>query len=298
METTTYDTLGAMRAVVDAPIGERSAIYRERLIEPLREYWSVALGRFAPQMLGDERMIMKMIWEADLGGELVEDRLALEMLERSEARQRADAALRLAARTFESHGRSCSEEHVTGLLTLGNRHDPIFMEMARGYAGAQVPGYAVVTIWPNDYNLPRIPAAMVHEFNHRVRLSYEPWTLATSVGQYIVLEGLAESFARELYGEECVGPWVTGLNAEEIERSRTIIGGALDVTGFDQIRGYIFGDAISQQQGRPGLGLPYCAGYSIGYQVVQSYLQRTGKSATAATFVPYAEIIAESGFFA
>lgn len=298
METTTFDTLSAMRAVVETPVEERRAVYRERLLEPLREYWSGALGRFAPQMLDDEQMIMKMIWDTDLEGDLEADRQALEVLENAEARQRANAALRLAAQTFEDYGRSCSEEHVTGLLALGNRHDPIFMEMGRGYAGAQVPGYVVVTIWPNDYNLPRIPAAIVHEFNHRVRLSHEPWTLATSVGQYIVLEGLAESFARELYGDECIGPWATSLNAEEIERSKAIIGHALDVTGFDQIRGYIFGDAISQQQGRPGLGLPYCAGYAIGYQVVQAYLQRTGISATAATFVPYAEIIAESGFFA
>ncbi len=298
MDITTYDTLSAMRAVVDAPVAERRAVYCERLIEPLRDYWQITLSRFAPNMLDDEQMIMKMIWDADLEGDLEEDRRALERLEQFGAWQKADAALRLAAQTFEAGGRSCSEEHMTGLLLLGNRRDPIFMQMGRGYAGAQVPGNVLVTIWPNDYNLPRIPSAVVHEFNHRVRLSHEPWTLATSVGQYIVLEGLAESFAKDLYGAEYVGPWVTSLNAEEIARSRAIIGGALDVTGFDQIRNYIFGDAISEQYGRSGVGLPYCAGYTIGYQVVQAYLQRTGKSATEATFVPFGEIIAAAGFFA
>jgi uncharacterized protein YjaZ len=298
MQITTYDTLSVLRAIIAAPVAERRAVYREQLIEPLHDYWHTTLSRFAPQMLDDETMIMKMIWETDLEGDLSEDARALDRLEQFDAWSKADAALRLAAQTFDAGGRSCREDHVTGLLLPGNRRDPIFMEKSRGYAGAQVPGYVVVTIWPNEYNLPRIPSAVVHEFNHRVRLSHEPWTPATSVGQYIVLEGLAESFAQELYGVEYIGPWVTSLSAEESARSKAIIGSALDVTGFDKLRSYIFGDEISAQQGREGLGLPYCAGYTIGYQLVQAYLAHTGRSATEATFVPYTEIIEMARFFA
>src|SRR6266702_3000603 len=102
----------------------------------------------------------------------------------------------------------------------------------------------------------RVPSAFVHEFHHRVRLTHEPWTLETSVGQYIVLEGLAELFAKALYGEEFVGPWVTSLNAEETERARTIIGRDINVTGFDKIRSYIFGDQIAIQSGLAPVGLP------------------------------------------
>lgn len=297
MKTTTFDTLSAMRAVIAAPVAERRAVYRERLLEPLRDSWTTILSRFAPRGDNDETMAMNILWGADLEGDLSNCARALDRLEQFDAWSKADAALRLAAQTFEASGRSCSENAMTGLLLLGNPADPIFMEMGRGYAGGQVDGYVMVTIWPNEYNLPRIPSAVVHEFNHRVRLSYEPWTLATSVGQYIILEGLAESFAQELYGVEYVGPWVTGLNAEEVEHSKAIIGGALAVTGFDRLRGYIFGDALAEQYGLPRVGLPYCAGYTIGYQVVQAYLQRTGKSVVEATFVPYAEIIEDSAFF-
>jgi uncharacterized protein YjaZ len=298
MEIIIYDTLSAMRAVIAAPVPQRHAVYRERLIEPLRDYWTTTLGRFAPQMVDEEAMAMKMLWDVDLQADLSEHAQALSRLEQFDAWQQADAALHLAARTFEATGRSCAEEQIMGLLLLGNPHDRIFMELNRGYAGAQVPGYVVLPIWPNDYNLPRIPAALVHEFNHRVRLSYEPWTLATTVGQYIVMEGLAESFAAELYGPEYVGPWVSSLNAEETARSKTILGQALEVSGFDKIRAYIFGDETSKQWGGPALGLPHCAGYSIGYQVVQAYLRRTSQTATEATFVPSGEIIEVSGFFA
>jgi uncharacterized protein YjaZ len=199
MDITLYDTLSAMRAVIAAPVPQRRAVYRERLIEPLRDYWTTTLGRFAPQMVDEEAMAMKMLWDVDLQADLSEHAQTLSRLEQFDAWKQADAALHLAARTFEATGRSCAEEQIMGLLLLGNPHDRIFMELNRGYAGAQVPGYVVLPIWPNDYNLPRLPAALVHEFNHRVRLSYEPWTLATTVGQYIVMEGLAESFAAELY---------------------------------------------------------------------------------------------------
>jgi len=283
--------------VINAPVAERRRVYHECLIEPLRDYWTTALRRFAPQMSDDETTAMKVLWDVDLEADLSEHMQALERLEQFDAWNKADAALHLAARTFEATGRSCAEGHITGLLLLGNPRDRIFMELNRGYAGAQIPGYVMLPIWPNDYNLPRIPAALVHEFNHRVRLTHEPWTLATTVGQYIVLEGLAESFAAELYGPEYVGPWVTSLSSDETERSRTIIGQALDVSGFDKIRAYIFGDEIARQWNLPEVGLPHCAGYTIGYQVVQAYLKRTGKTATEATFVPHREIIEASGFF-
>ena len=298
MEIIIYDTLSAMRAVIATPVLQRRAVYRERLVEPLRDYWTMTLRRFAPQMVDEEAMAMKMLWDVDLQADLSEHAQALSRLEQFDAWKQADAALHLAARTFEATGRSCAEEQIMGLVLLGNPHDRIFMELNRGYAGAQIPGYVVLPIWPNDYNLPRLPAALVHEFNHRFRLSYEPWTLATTVGQYIVMEGLAESFAAELYGPEYVGPWVSSLNAEEAARAKTVLGQALEVSGFDQIRAYIFGDETSKQWGGPALGLPHCAGYTIGYQVVQAYLRRTSKTATEATFIPSGEIIEVSGFFA
>ena len=298
MDIVVCDTLAAMRAVVEAPTAERRAVYRERLIEPLRDYWQVSMKRVNPQASDDEAMAMKVLWDVDLEADLAEHQQALERLERFDAWTKADEALRLAAQTFEATGRSCAEEHITCFLFLGNHRDRIFMDLNRGYAGAQLPGYVILPIWPNDYNLPRLPSALVHEFNHRVRLSHHPWTPATSVGEYMVLEGLAESFAAELYGSEYVGPWVSGLSAQEVATATAILGSALEVTGFDKLRAYIFGDEISRQWGFPELGLPHCAGYAIGYQVVQAYLQRSGKSATDATFVPHLEIIKESGFFA
>jgi uncharacterized protein YjaZ len=169
-----------------------------------------------------------------------------------------------------------------------------------GYSGfGGFPGYIMVTYSnPNGYNLPRIQGCTVHELHHNVRFKVFPFNMmATTVGDYIIAEGLAESFAAELFGEDIVGFYVMDFDESRFEDAKRIIGGALNVTGFNQIRGYIFGDTIAEQMNLPKAGVPDFAGYALGYRVVQAYIKRTGRTIAETTFVPSAEIIAESRFF-
>jgi uncharacterized protein YjaZ len=297
VEIVIHDTLTAMRSVLTRPVAERKDAYHAYIVEPLRDYWQPLVSRFAPHMANDDAMVMKLLWDVDLEADAANSLVALQRLEQANTWARSYDALQTAVHSFESAGRSCLVERVEAILTLGNPRDELFMQLNKGYVGAQCPGYVSILVWPTDYNLPRIPSALAHEFHHRVRLTHEPWTQHTSVGQYIVLEGLAESFAGALFGEEFVGPWVTSLNADEMAHSKEVIAEALDVTGFDQIRGYLFGDQLATRYGFPAVGLPYCAGYTIGYQVVQSYLRTSGKTIIDATFTPFAEIIEQSKFF-
>jgi uncharacterized protein YjaZ len=152
-------------------------------------------------------------------------------------------------------------------------------------------------VWPNDFNVPRLPAIAVHEFHHNVRLSYEPWSPGTTVGQYLVIEGLAEAFAAELCGEDKLGPWVHSLIEVQHEEFKARYREALQITGFNEIRGYIFGDLEGDFASPVKIGLPPYAGYSVGYRVVKQYLQRSAKSAAEATYVPWQDIIKGSGYF-
>lgn len=63
-----------------------------------------------------------------------------------------------------------------------------------------------------------------------------------TLSQYLAVEGMAESFASALYGEDFIGPWVTGVTGADLEKTREIIGKNLDVAGFMEVRKYIFGD--------------------------------------------------------
>jgi uncharacterized protein YjaZ len=41
------------------------------------------------------------------------------------------------------------------------------------------------------------------------------------------------------------------------------------------------------------VGLPYCAGYAIGYYLIKYYLEKTGVPIEKATILPAAEILNE-----
>lgn len=62
-----------------------------------------------------------------------------------------------------------------------------------------------------------------------------------SVARYITVKGLAESFTASLYGEEYLGPWVTNVKGQELEKSREIIVKSLNIKGFYKVLQYIFG---------------------------------------------------------
>ncbi|KXT91726.1 hypothetical protein SORDD21_00659 [Streptococcus oralis] len=41
---------------------------------------------------------------------------------------------------------------------------------------------------------------------------------------------------------------------------------------------YLYGDEIAEIQGQIPVGMPYAAGYTYGYHLIQAYLKKTGKS--------------------
>lgn len=123
--------------------------------------------------------------------------------------------------------------------------------------------------------LAKLPGAVVHELHRLIRLRLFPWNMAaTSVADYIIYEGMAESFATSLFSEEVVGYYVTDFDDDQLETARALVRDGLDETGFNIIRGY-----------------------AIGYRVVQAYLQRTGTTVEEATFLTADEVIRQSSFF-
>jgi uncharacterized protein YjaZ len=176
----------------------------------------------------------------------------------------------------------------------------MMMKLMQGYTGfGGIPGYIMINLWPDERNLPKLGAATAHEFNHQIRACVEPFRMDISVGQYIVMEGLAESFAAELYGPESVGPWVSEVQGDTLAEARRVVGGALSVQGFNAVRPYIFGDAVMAASGGGGkpAGVPAYSGYATGFHAVQAYLRKTGKTAAEATLVPAVEILRQGAYF-
>lgn len=221
---------------------------------------------------------------------------ALRNLEAAGAWQVAHAALNEGVQSFAPYTDRLTLNSITGWLLLTNpaKADP----SSKGYTGFQFPGHIVgIFDTPNDYNLPRLPGLVVHELHHIIRLGLFPWNVQQpySVADYVILEGMAESFAAQLYGEQVVGYYVTDIEDADLEQAKAIIGGVLDKR--DDVRSYIFGDHLAEKWNFPKVGMPPFGGYAVGYHIVQAYLKRTGKTVEKATFIPADEIAAESGCF-
>jgi uncharacterized protein YjaZ len=294
MKFNIIDTQSIYRRMLAAPdAAEREAIFRAELTAPFEGLVQIFGGgdpaamfkqwAMSPDQFGDDRR--------EAAAELL-DRLAA-----YDAWNKAAQALEEGRAAFAAYADRIPLDIVRFALMVADMRG---MAGQRGYTGfGGIPGY-IMTVYSdaNDYTLPRLEGATVHELHHNILGAAFPESpMIASLGAYMVGEGLAESFAAELYGEEVVGFYVTDFDEAEIETARRIIGGALDVTGFNAIRGYIFGDMIAEDRGLPKAGVPAFTGYGIGYRVVQQYLKRTGKTVPEATFVPAKQIIAESGFF-
>jgi uncharacterized protein YjaZ len=288
------DSLSTQRAALEA---NSPAVFCERVMQPIERFWKPFMDRFpidpnvepalaAAQAMGfynptDDR-------EAGLR--------ALDAFEEAgtwpvcvAAIEKAYAALAPAV-----HGLDIGDVQFT--LLLGSLR--ILREEYGAYTGFQQLGMALVMGWPNPIGTPRLPVASAHELNHIVRFQFEPWTQHTTLGQYLVAEGLAESFGVEVVGDKrLAGPYSTALTPAQVAELKPRFKAALEITSFDEMRSYIFGDWAAEQFHYPKLGVPDYAGYTIGYDVVQAYLARTGMTATEATYVPWREIVDVSGWF-
>jgi uncharacterized protein YjaZ len=292
------DTKAIYRRLMDEPDpAAREAIFREELIAPFQGMVNV---------FGGDGLAMFRMWHMSPEQFAGEKRGWMERtvndLAAANAWNQAVEALDEGYAAFAPlHDRIGLDEIVFGLVIA----DISSVPGQRGYSGfGGIPGW-IMTVYgeANDYTLPRVKAATVHELHHNLAgavgmgMGGNTNIMTITVGEYMIGEGLAESFAAELYGEDKVGFWVTDFDDSRLEETKRIVYDGLEKTGFNVVRGYIFGDDIAASGGLPQAGVPAYAGYAIGYRVVQAYLKRTGKSVVETTLIPAREIIAKSRFF-
>jgi len=295
MEIVEIGTLGGLRRVFAAPEEGRWEVFAREVMELIRPVWEPALQYAGPRVAeGDPvaaaaRLLKLYRPEMDAEPALA----ALDRLERSGAREASLDALGRAVAALQPERHAVSLPLIHFAFTLA---DPEGLG-EEGYTGSgNVPGWVVLSAWPTPDNLPKLPAIVVHEFNHNVRFQVEPG-FPMALGQYMVAEGVAEAFAAELCGEDKLGPWATTLGPAELESVRPRFRDALQERDFNVVRGFIFGDWAAAETGYIPQGVPDFAGYAMGYQTVKAYLARTSKTAAEATYVPWQEIVEASGAF-
>ncbi|HLQ81399.1 MAG TPA: DUF2268 domain-containing putative Zn-dependent protease [Brachybacterium sp.] len=286
MTITVLDTAAGMREVLTAPPGDREDRLR-RMLTPMQDMY-----RYFP---GEVDLValhaMGQGFPLDRRTDEVLD--ALEQLEAADAWTRIEAAL---LRSVDVQSQALPDLRVPDisvLLVLGDPGDETFMGPARGATGnGSMSGYIQLTMWPAEENLVRLEAAAAHELNHNLR--YAPggvvWDPArVVVGEHVVSEGLADAFARQLYGDDLGHTPIGRPHLDDDAVLEKVLTG-LDVGGMENFAAWVLGDEIAQRFGGSPVGVPTGAGYAVGSRLVDAYLDATGLTAADALHVPSAEI--------
>jgi uncharacterized protein YjaZ len=200
--------------------------------------------------------------------------------------QRITETLDNAYRAFINSGHVLFPKTLKVGVFVSNGENPFHNDLNRGFSGfGGIPGFIILVLSPTDFVLERIEPLVAHEFHHNIRFIIEPWPrdMNISIGKYLLDEGMAERFAAELYGKERLGHWSTGLSAEELARARQIIEPHIEEKGFQNAQAYLFGDPMADRCGYARTGLPHAAGYAVGYQWIEEYLEKSGKTLFDAT---------------
>lgn len=298
MKTEWIPTHEYYHRILNAPDAEtRCRLYLDLFVQP----WKPMMDMMRQTASGEQNDALAgaRAWAWLLPDQVNEIQALLAKMEAADAWTVGKASLEKAAAQFDAYAAKIPFDTITGWLVLADsaRSNP----MEQGYTGATdwfQPRF-IGQFWDaNEANLSRLPGLVAHEMHHLIRLRAFPWGPQTSVADYIVIEGTAESFATSLYGEDKIGLFIADFDPDQFDKARDLIGKGLNATGFDVIRGYIFGEALAEKYHfTPVGGMPTYGGYAVGYYLVQAFLKRSGLTIEETTFLPAQEIVAGSGFF-
>jgi len=137
---------------------------------------------------------------------------------------------------------------------------------------------AVFLFLSEELTSEEIRALFAHEYNHICRRNFvglEPKEI--TLMDSLIIEGLAEYAVKDLYGEEWLGPWRNLYSFEKVLNIwHTAFIHSIHLKGLENHRSFLYGEKESS--------LPEWIGYSIGYQIVDSYLKNYGPCTTLELF--------------
>ncbi|TQS17514.1 DUF2268 domain-containing protein [Microbispora hainanensis] len=288
MSITVADTCSAMRRILLAPAADRADLLRS-MLEANR-----GMYRYYP---GEVDLVDIHGQSSGFPIDRDEERClkALETLAAAGAWERMQRALDDALAVLLEATPGLRVPGITVLLVLGDPGDEHFMGPCGGVTGfGGISGHIVITLWPFPENVARLEATAVHELHHNLRFGpggvvWDPMTV--TVGDHIVSEGLADAFARQLYGDELGHTRIGVPHLHDDAVFGKVLTG-LDVTGMQNFTAWVHGDPSAERFGLTPVGLPMGAGYAVGNRLVDTYLAAAGQTAAQALHAGSSEIIA------
>ncbi|MBQ8133169.1 MAG: DUF2268 domain-containing protein [Clostridia bacterium] len=287
------------KRIMVAEINKKDDMYRYEMMMPFKGKWDCYHIPMKPTHTGGYDIIMANNRLGLLPPTEIDNRYVnqIELLSEKQLWDKCQKTIENALERFIDNGIDLKVEDYLYSIMLANPKNA-YTIMNEGYCGdGGIPGYIMAWLIPSKETIKRLPAALAHETNHNVRYQFIKWTNDINLGEMIVSEGLAENYATTIFGEEYLGPWVTKTDMELMPLIKEIIFDGINVTGFDNITSYLYGDEMAEIQHFQKVGLPYCAGYATGYYLIKYYLEKTGIPIEKATILPAEEILNEVSEF-
>lgn len=288
------------KKIMEAPMEKKDDIFRYELMKPFEKKWEIYHCPLKAKQPGGYDVIMASGMLGNLLPQKIDATLEheIQLLSDDTFWEKCKLSIEKSLECFTDAGVDLPIKEYLFTATLSDPKSPysIMSENCCGDGG--IPGYIFATLVPSEETMRRIPVILAHETNHNVRFQIEEWRNDIPLGEYMVCEGLAENFATAMYGEEQVGPWVYKTDMQTLnEYIKPLMQPALNVSGFENITAYMYGDETAKMRNFFPVGMPYCAGYACGYHLVKYYLKKTGKSIVEATLTPSKEILKEAEGF-
>ncbi len=284
------------RKMISSEPEDRDDIYRYELMKPFEFKWKCVGIPIKTDQLGGYDVVMASsmgggFTPSQINSERADD---IEKISDENFWQNCEESITKTLKGFEDNGISLPTEDYIFTVLLNDPLNPM-SKMIGDYCGdGGIPGYIIGTIIPNGRSLQMLPVALAHETNHNVRWQFMKWSNKITLEDMIVSEGLAENFATFMFGEDKLGIWVKNTTKEML---KTVIKPAikenLNCSDFNKLSSFLYGDEIMAIRGVEPIGMPYCAGYACGYQLIKHYLKKTGKTIFEATITPTADILKE-----
>ena len=288
------------RKMKDAAPAEKENIYRDELMKPFEFKWAcVGIPLKAETEGGCDVVSAAAMSGYYAPAQITQERSAeIDQISKETFWADCENSIRNTLSGFEQHGIQLPKQEYVFTVVLSDPHSPLTV-MAGDYCGdGGIPGYIIGSIVPNARSLSLLPVALAHETNHNVRWQFMQWSNQITLADMIVSEGLAETFAANMFGEDKVGRWVRETSPQTLrDVVKPLIRDHLGTSDFAALSSYLYGDAIMALRGGQSIGMPYCGGYACGYALIGHYLRKTGASIYEATITPTGEILRQTEDF-
>jgi len=237
---------------------DKVKLQRRLLSDPIHGLWDI-MSQGMSGFSGYQLLRLGMLFDPE--DDLREIKTAYDALLAFDAWAKVEDALKMSRKYFGGPASHWA-------LLIADRTKPDVVERFKGYTGfGGVPPYIILSIWPTTYSLVRLKANAAREYHHQMRATLYPiGGLSFDLASAIINEGLAEVFVEEVYGENFVSEIAINLDKDAVKKLLPRYKENFKLTGMDRHRPYLFGGY--------GSDLPYCAGFSVGYQIVKSFIAK------------------------